>query len=388
MTRLAIVTSHPIQYNAPWFKLLSQSPGVQLKVFYTWEQSMQGDLFDPGFGKKIAWDIPLLNGYEYSFVKNTATDPGTHRFKGIVTPTLCREIEEWKANLLLVIGWSFDSHLSCMRHFHGKVPVIFRGDSTLLDENSGIKRITRRIFLRWVYSHVDYALYTGTHNKNYFLKHGLKERQLVFGPHAVDNERFRGEGNELDTAAAAWRQTLGLGEQDFVVLFAAKLEPKKAPDFMIRLAKRLKDNSVRFFLVGNGPLEQELKEMAVNDKRIQFLDFQNQTQMPLVYRLGDVFILPSTGPGETWGLAVNEAMACSKPVMVSSKAGCAIDLIENDKNGIIFNCYDVDSCVGFIRKLLHDSSLKRKMGVNSQELINNYSFHQLVQNITGLLSKL
>lgn len=388
MTRLAIVTSHPIQYNAPWFKLLSKSPGIELKVFYTWEQSMQGALFDPGFGKKIAWDIPLLEGYEYCFVKNISSNPGTHRFKGIVTPTLCREIEEWKAHVILVIGWSFDSHLTCMRYFHGKVPVIFRGDSTLLDEHSGIKRIARRIFLRWVYNHVDYALYTGTHNKSYFLKHGLKEQQLVFGPHAVDNERYRGEGGSLDTAADAWRQTLGFGKSDFVVLFAAKLENKKAPAFMIQVADALKDSSIKFLIVGNGPLEEELKEKAINDKRIQFLDFQNQTQMPLVYRLGDVFILPSTGPGETWGLAVNEAMACSRPVMVSSKAGCAIDLVVDDKNGLIFNSEDVNSCVWFIRKLLHNNNLSKEMGLFSQELVSNYSFSHLVQNITGLLSKL
>ncbi len=43
-----------------------------------------------------------------------------------------------------------------------------------------------------------------------------------------------------------------------------------------------------------------------------FLDFQNQQKMPLVYRLCDIFVLPSMGPGETWGLAVNEAMACKR----------------------------------------------------------------------------
>ena len=75
--KLAIVTTHPIQYNAPWFRLLAKEPGVEIKVFYTWEQSKNNDKYDPGFGRMVEWDIPLLEGYEYTFVKNTSTSPGS-----------------------------------------------------------------------------------------------------------------------------------------------------------------------------------------------------------------------------------------------------------------------------------------------------------------------
>src|SRR5436190_19801175 len=112
MKKLAIVTSHPIQYNAPLFVLLNQSKLVKPKVFYTWEQS-QGLKYDPGFQKAIEWDLPLLNGYDYIFVKNTASDPGTHHFRGIVNPTLNSEIMAWKPDAILVFGWSLYSHLKC-----------------------------------------------------------------------------------------------------------------------------------------------------------------------------------------------------------------------------------------------------------------------------------
>jgi glycosyltransferase involved in cell wall biosynthesis len=49
--------------------------------------------------------------------------------------------------------------------------------------------------------------------------------------------------------------------------------------------------------------------------------------MPLVYRLGELCILPSAY-GETWGLAVNEAMACGRAVLVSDRVGCAQDLVD------------------------------------------------------------
>jgi glycosyltransferase involved in cell wall biosynthesis len=47
----------------------------------------------------------------------------------------------------------------------------------------------------------------------------------------------------------------------------------------------------------------------------------------VVYRMGDLFVLPSAY-GETWGLAVNEAMACGRPVLVSERVGCAADLVD------------------------------------------------------------
>src|ERR1700749_546722 len=102
MKRLAIVTTHPIQYNAPLFSLLARGGKVIPKVFYTWSQSRDGAKFDPGFGQKIKWDIPLLEGYEYTFVNNTAADPGNHHFKGIINPTLNKEIEEWNPDAILM----------------------------------------------------------------------------------------------------------------------------------------------------------------------------------------------------------------------------------------------------------------------------------------------
>jgi hypothetical protein len=88
MKKIAIVTSHPIQYNAPLFRALADGSGIRPRVFYTWEQSQQGSQYDPDFDKEISWDIPLLKGYEYTFVKNISRDPGSHHFNRLVNPTL------------------------------------------------------------------------------------------------------------------------------------------------------------------------------------------------------------------------------------------------------------------------------------------------------------
>ncbi|HLZ89181.1 MAG TPA: hypothetical protein VKQ52_18120, partial [Puia sp.] len=98
--RLAIVSTHPIQYNAPWFRELASK--IELMVFYTWSQSKEGAKYDPGFGRVITWDIPLLEGYPYTFVENISPEPGTHHFRGIVNPSLNETIGEWQPDAILI----------------------------------------------------------------------------------------------------------------------------------------------------------------------------------------------------------------------------------------------------------------------------------------------
>ena len=181
--KLTIITTHPIQYYAPVFQLLAKS--LELKVFYTaGEQSITK--YDKGFKKSIEWDIPLFEGYEYEFLENIAKNKGSHHFKGIVNPKAIQHIKAYQPDAILIYGWAYSSHLKIMRHFKSKIPIYFRGDSTLLDRQTNFKNILRRILLKWVYSHVDKAFYVGNANKAYFKKYGLKEHQLIFAPHAMD----------------------------------------------------------------------------------------------------------------------------------------------------------------------------------------------------------
>lgn len=387
--RLAIVTTHPIQYNAPWFRLLAQQPGIEVKVFYTWEQTQHAAKHDPDFGKVIEWDIPLLDGYEYSFVKNVSPNPGSNHYKGIDNPTLISEIETWGAESVLIFGWAFKSHFACMRYFKGRIPVLFRGDSTLLDEQSGFKRLIRKLFLQYVYRYIDYALYVGTNNKDYFLNCGVRESQLVFVPHAIDNKRFEGDGVTLQDSALQKRRELGIQESDFVVLFAGKFIEKKDPGFLLQLAAQIKIPEVKFLLVGNGKLEDELKRKAKEDSRIMFLEFQNQGMIPVIYHMSDVFVLPSKGPNETWGLAVNEAMACGKPVVTTNKVGCAVDLIKNGKNGIVITPGDYKTALLYIEDIYAEKEevAETSLSIN-RRILSVYSFDSMISSITLLLSQL
>jgi glycosyltransferase involved in cell wall biosynthesis len=387
LKKLAIITTHPIQYNAPLFQDLAKR--FQIKVFYTWGQTSNRSVHDPDFGKTIEWDIPLLEGYEYQFLENEATKPGSGHFWGIVSKNLISILKDWRPNAILVYGWCFHSHLQVLRYFKGKMPIIFRGDSTLLNESAGfsLKKLARRLFLRWVYSHVDYAFYTGKANKDYFIEHGLKEDQLKLAPHAVDNDRFSKEGIERDSLAQKWRRQLGINDHEVVFLFAGKLEPKKDPIILLRAFQKLNQKDIRLVFAGHGVLESKLKSLADGNSQVVFLPFQNQQIMPILYRLANVFVLPSKGPGETWGLAINETMACSKPAIVSDRCGCAPDLIIPGVTGYIFKAGDQQDLLRKVQACLNKQQL-HKMGVDAKHHIANFSFERFSSSLNDILTTL
>lgn len=396
MPKLAIIVTHPIQYYSPLFKALAEDGRITIKVFYTWGESALKNKFDAGFGKVVDWDIPLLDGYDYEFVENISKNPGSNRFKGIDNPGLIKAVETWKADCVLVVGWAFKSHLKAMRYFKGKIPVYFRGDSTLLDEVPGIKKSLRRVFLKWVYSHIDYAFYVGTRNKEYFSAHGLIEEQLIFSPHSIENDRFEDKTGEYKTKASTIRNELGIKDDEIVFLFAGKFQKVKQPVRLLEAFKELNNPKTHLIFVGNGELEEELKSMHRSlpskvlvqrtglGEGVHFLPFQNQSLMPAVYRIGDVYMLPSKS--ETWGLAVNEAMACGVPVIVSDKVGCAVDLVKEGVNGFIFGHNNKEDLVNKMKQLASLSKDElNSFGENSKKIISGWRVEDTAEAIVKAL---
>jgi glycosyltransferase involved in cell wall biosynthesis len=380
--RLAIVTTHPIQYYAPVFKLLHERGKIHIHVFYSWGEQVN-EKFDPGFGQMIRWDIPLLEGYPYSWAENRARDPGTHHFNGIVTPGLVRQIENWKPDAVLFIGWSWRGHLKAIRYFKKSVPVFFRGDSTLIPAPAPWKSALRYLILKWVYASVDFAFYVGQHNLSYFKRFGLTDDQLGFAPHAVDNTRFAMDSTR---EATELRLELGIGPQEIVILYAGKFEPVKNISLLVSAFTGLDLKGVHLLLVGQGPLKDQLMLMSGSStagSRIHFMDFQNQTVMPSIYQACDLFCLPSRS--ETWGLAVNEAMACGKAVLVSDRVGCAPDLVKDHFNGLVFRSSDQAHLQACLADLTGSREKLDKLGANSREIIQQWSFVQIAIAIENKL---
>ena len=394
--RLAVVSTHPIQYYAPIFQHLTRAGNVQPQVFFTWSQSA-GGAEDPGFGRRITWDIPLTEGYESQFVENVARRPGTEHFWGLRTPGLTRAIESWEPSAVLVFGWNSHAHLRAMRHFKGRVPVFFRGDSTLLDQRTSWRVQLRKRLLTWVYSHIDTAIAVGSNNRDYFRWCGVPEQRIDFAPHAIDTSRFADRELEHQQWAGRLRAQLGIAPEARVLLFAGKLQPKKDPLLLLeayRAATGLRAlagprtpvgweaAATHLVFVGNGPLEAQLRARAQDRPDVHFLPFHNQQAMPGVYRLGDVFVLPSRGPGETWGLALNEAMASGRAVIAASRAGGTRDLVTPGVNGWVFESGDLAELTKVVADALScDPARLQSLGAAARNVSERWSIGAAAEGI-------
>lgn len=350
--RLAIVCTHPIQYYVPFFQELSRM--ISVKVFFTQIQSNK-KRYDPGFKKRIEWNLPMLDGYNYVFAGSMAI----------------KMLEAFGADKILIYGWPFPHHLCILRHFKNKI--WFRGDSVPLVNEHLWRSCLKTLCLKWVYRHVDKAFYVGSRNKSYFLKYGLLEEQLVFAPHAIDNVRF----GRIDKAkVAAIRMRFHIQETDLLILFAGKLNTNKNPFLLLQAFCSLNRKDVHLLFAGDGTLKDALVKSVDQLPNVHLLPFQNQNEMPALYHCCDLFCLPSKA--ETWGLSINEAMAAGKAILVSNAAGAAADLISDD-NGQMFQSDNLHDLQSKLQKMLSSKGQLRALGQQGKRKIQNWSFKRQAQ---------
>jgi len=385
--RLAVVVSHPIQYYAPWFRLLAQEPQLTIEVFHLWDFGTT-PRHDPGFGHTLQWDVPLLEGYPHRFVANRAPNPGTHHAGGLHNPTLVAELLAWRPDAVLLFGYAYRSHLRLLLdpRLWG-VPILLRGDSHHLARRRGLKPTLAALARRLLFRRFAAGLPVGQANAAWMAQSGIPRQRQFLAPHAVDNARFQAAAPAAEQVARAWRQELGIAANAPVVLFAGKFETKKRPLDLLQAFAALQHRSAVLVFVGAGPLEGELRQRAsaLPPGRVILEGFQNQSAMPRVYALGDLLVLPSFGSGETWGLCINEAMNLSKPVLVSSHVGCGPDLVIPGQTGWVVPAGDGEALRAALADALSDPERLISMGRAARAHIEHYSYAEATAGLKQAL---
>jgi glycosyltransferase involved in cell wall biosynthesis len=322
--RLAVITSHPIQYYAPIFRMLDRR--LDLEVFYA-HRATPLDQAKAGFNTAFEWDIDLLAGYRSHFLTNVARRATTNRFFGCDTPEIAQRISTGNFDAVLVLGWYLKSFIQAIvAAKRSGIPVLVRGDSQLMMPSSPAKALVKDVLYPPALRVFNAALYVGLRSRQYYERYCYPSDRLFFSPHCVDIHWFGARGSPA--AGEALRKQKGICKEEAVVLFAGKLLSFKRPLDVVEAAGCLKarGRSVTLMVAGSGPLEESMRNRAAQiGVKLVLLGFQNQTEMPACYAACDVLVIPSTGR-ETWGLVANEALACGRPIIVSDAIGCAPDL--------------------------------------------------------------
>jgi hypothetical protein len=234
--RLGILTSHPIQYQAPWFRELARQ--VDLKVYFAHRQSA-AEQGKAGFGVAFDWDVDLLSGYAHSFLNNISLAPGTGAFAGCDTPEIADIIAHGKFAAFIVTGWYLKSYRQAMAGGRrAGVPVLVRGDSQLRTQRSWLQRLGMEFKQRALLRQFDGFLTVGRRNREYLEHFGARPERIFFAPHFVDNEWFAAGAAAARGRRAELRSSWNAGPRTFVALFAGKFMREKRPqDLMEAVAK-------------------------------------------------------------------------------------------------------------------------------------------------------
>lgn len=383
--RLAYLVTHPIQYQAPMLRLIASQPDIDLTVFFESDFSLRG-YRDSGFGQVVEWDVPLLDGYRHEFLATAGSKSGPCRR----LPSILRRS---RFDALWVHGYARKANLAAIfwARLRG-LKVFVRDEATAVSApRSRLRRLLKMAFFRLLVPWVDGFLAIGTSNRDYYRANGIGPERIFPMPYAVDNDFFAVRAAEAATRREIFRQSLGLEPGRPIILFASKFQARKRPDDLLhaydRLLARQTAGARQPYLIYAG--DGEMRASVEADARacgltgVKFLGFRNQTELPALYDLCDVFVLPSIH--EPWGLVVNEVMAAGRAVIVGDEVGCAADLIQPGLNGYTVRAGDIDGLAGALQRVLASPAESRRMGEASRRIIDTWSFDQ---DVAGLRSAL
>lgn len=379
VTRLAVVTTHPVQYIAPWFRTLAASPGIDLKVIYFREldPAAQG----VGFGQSFQWDVPLRQGYQSESLRC-----GTSWFwLPKLVYRLLMALRAVRADVVLVTGWNEPGLLAAypIAKFCG-ARVFLRGESNNLRTRGRLAAWVHRRIVRFA----DAILTIGKANRAFYVSAGANEIALFPGAYFVESDRLVAMADAHLQDRDAMRAAFGFEADDFVFTFCGKHVPFKRPMILIEAAARVraKGAPVKLLIAGSGELTDALRvrasELAVPTV---FTGFVNQSELWKAYVPADAFVLPSTNR-ETWGLVTNEAMLFGLPVIVSDQVGCGPDLVEEGETGYVFSGDAAGLAETMERLIVPGRARMREMGTRArQHVLDHYS---MANATAGLLAAL
>jgi len=385
MKKLAILSTHPIQYHSHWFRALAARPELDLQVFYCYQPS-PADQARAGFGVEFEWDIPLLEGYRYTFLNGSRSDLGG--LFALSASQIAKILRGGDFDVVLVNGWHYKAAWQAIfACWKAGIPVMVRGDSQLGSPRSLTKRLLKYPVYRSFIPRFDACLAVGTRSREYYLHYGADPHRVFLVPHAIQDDLFRRSAEKAQPRRAVLRREWGLNNQQSVFLFAGKfIEVKRPMDFLQAIqAAVCQDSTVVGLMVGDGPLRSAC-EQFVSDHGlpVHFTGFLNQSRIVDAYVAADCLVLPSGQ--ETWGLVVNEAMSCSRPAVVSDAVGCAPDLIHEGRTGAVFPMGDVEALAKILVCFAKNPKRQRTMGECALAALSPYSLEAAVQGVINAVT--
>lgn len=382
--KLAWIATHPIQYQAPLLRAISEVNEIDLEAIFFSNFSV-ANYHDAEFGTSISWGSEILDGYKFKFLNSFGSK--TQQIKTF-TPFIfgLREaLLSGKYDAVMVQGWNHYGMLlaAWICKYYG-IRVCMRCEATdHVTSSKGLKKWVREKILYCYFNLIDIFFAIGSRNKEFYLSRRVDSSRIFLMPYCVDNKFFEEKG--FLSGVNNIPDLLSLQSGIPIILFAGKLITRKCPDLLIRAYGLLGENKPYLIFVGDGEMRSEIEAEVIKKSldRVYFVGFQSQSKIADFYAAADIFVLPSED--ETWGLVVNEAMNCSCAIIASDRVGSATDLIKNNENGIVFESGNTLSLKNALDQCLFDDNYI-KMGSASKKIIDNWGISQNVEALKSVLN--
>lgn len=294
--------------------------------------------------------------------------------KKTVLSALTRRLEEISPDVVVVSGYFYPA----MREAARWAKQNGRG-TILLSESNYFDRkrffLTEQLKGAWLRRHFDACFVGGARSQQYHEYLGFPSHQIWSGYDVVNNDYFYCKADEARSRLSEIKKDLHLPEKYF--LYVGRFSPEKNLDRLLmsfaKLSREPAASGWWLVMTGGGPLEKKLREMCDREQipNVIWSGFQQLDLLPAFYSGASALILPSVS--EPWGLVVNEAMACSLPVLVSNRCGSALDLVDQGVNGWTFDPYSINDIFFAMKRAVLNEEQLPEMGKQSLEIIKRYS---------------
>jgi glycosyltransferase involved in cell wall biosynthesis len=387
--KLAVITSHVIQYQTPLFRQLASHEAVDLTVMFCSDHGFR-NYYDTGFSTDIKWDTPLLDGFKYVFIRNMRHQSNVSTFLGTINPGIIARISKGMFDAVIIHGWANVTNLIAIGSaILTKTPLLFRTEATSLQRIARPKHRIISLILRQIFRSSAGLLYIGTINRDFYRGYGIPDNKMYFTPYSVDNTMFLHQSMSFQEDRRRVKEELGLSAADCIVLFSGKLIDRKRPLDLLQAVERLATEChLGLVYLGDGVLREAIESYCHSRRlaNVRVVGFRNQTEVGRYFAAADVFVLPSEY--ETWGLVVNEAMCFGLPVVVTDRVGAGADLVRDGMNGYVVPVGDIEKLAAAIRSLASDPARRAQMGAVSRELVQDWNNDRCVAGILECLSNL
>ena len=372
--RLVILTEIISPYRIPLFNALARRSEIDLHVIFMAETDQHLRQWQV-YKEEIKFSFQVLPSWRKRVGKyNMLLNHGVGSALGAARP-----------NAVLCGGYSYVTSWQALRWARSRgIPFLLWSESNSQDLRRGfaLVELLKKRFLQRCQAFV----VPGRSAGEYLLAHGIKDDVIFTAPNAVDNDFFSTRAAAIRAEADANRVRLGLPNRYF--LFTGRLVKEKGVFDLLSAYDRLVNSfreQIGLVFVGDGPCRKQLESQAATVSQqtkatIKFAGFAQREQLAEYYALADVMILPTYT--DTWGLVINEAMACGLPVIVSRAAGAAGDLVRDTWNGWLVPAGDVPALTAAMQSIASQPELRATMGANSLKHVMNFSPNAWAQQIS------